>query len=189
MKTNSGICTIILYLLTAVCAANAQQTPESPAVPWRSAAESPASTPAVFYRLDLVIRELDGEKSIDNRKYSMWVKSGTGESTTAGSEVPYPGSSYSKEGTGTTKSIQYRSVGVSIFCDVKEGSGGPQLDLKLNISDALPPAKDLDAPVFRKVSLESKALLILGKPVTVGIVEDPASRHRYQVDVTATKLN
>jgi hypothetical protein len=27
-----------------------------------------------------------------------------------------------------------------------------------------------------------------GKPTTVSIVEDPASRHRFQVDVTATKL-
>jgi len=126
---------------------------------------------------------------MDSRTYSMWVKSGSTEKTTAGSEVPYPGTSYSKEGTATTKSIQYRSVGVSISCLVKEGCSGPQLELNLEISNALPPAKNVDAPVFRRISLRSNTLLNVGKPTPVGIVEDPAGRNRFHVEVTATKLN
>lgn len=190
MKAKCGILIVILSVLAAAGALHAQQTPEPAPASRRSSPESATSAPPVFYRLDLVIRELDGEKPVDTRRYSMWVQSGTAETTTAGSEIPYTSASYSsKEGTGTTKSIGYRSVGVSITCLVKESGAGPHLDLKLNISEALPPPQDLTASVYRKISLESKALLTPGKPTSVGIVEDPANRHRLQVEVTATKLN
>jgi hypothetical protein len=72
---------------------------------------------------------------------------------------------------------------------VEETDDSPKLDLKLEVSDAVPPAKDSDSPAFRKVSISSRALLPLGRPTTVGVVEDPASRRRFQVDVKATKLN
>jgi hypothetical protein len=61
------------------------------------------------------------------------------------------------------------------------------MDLLLEISDAIPPQRS-DAPAFRKVQLKSRALLPAGKPATVAVIEDPGSRHRFQVDVTATKL-
>jgi hypothetical protein len=106
----------------------------------------------------------------------------------AGSEVPYPSGSYAPSGSAPVKNIAYRSVGVSIDCSVKEGDDGPRLDLAMEISDALPPEKDSGTIAFRRVSINSRALLTLGKPTTVSITEDPGSRHRFQVDVTATKL-
>jgi hypothetical protein len=192
MNTRKCTLFVILFLLAAAQAIQAQQAPVPSPFPPRSAStssidESP-SRPAVFYRLDFVIREMDKEKLVDTRNYSLWVQSGVSESMNAGSEVPYSSGSYSTTGSGTTKSISYRSVGVSIACTVKEGEGNPQLDLMLNISDALPPEKDSDTPAFRKVSVNSKAMLSLGKSTTVSIVEDPGSRHRFQVDVTAIKL-
>jgi hypothetical protein len=192
MKAKSGILIVILFLLTAVYSLHAQQTPAPSPVPARSASigpfAEPASQPAIYYRLDFVIREMDREKLVDTRNYSLWVQSGAPESMNAGSEVPYSAGTFSTLSAGSTKNIAYRSVGVSIECMVKEGTDSPQLDLKLNISDALPPEKYSDTPAFRKVTLNSKALLTLGKPTTVSIVEDPGSRHRYQVDVTATRL-
>jgi len=131
---------------------------------------------------------MDGDKTVDTRNYSLWVQSGNAASMNAGSEVPYFSGSFSTAGSETAKNISYRSVGVSIQCLVKEGNGGPQLDLSLNISDALPPEKSSDTPAFRKVSLNSKAMLTVGLPTTVSIVEDPGSRRRYQVDVTAIEL-
>ena len=69
------------------------------------------------------------------------------------------------------------------------GDDGPKLTLKLNISDMLPPESGEEAPILRKITLDSNALLPLSKQTTVGIVEDTGSKHRFQVDVTATKLN
>jgi hypothetical protein len=195
MTGKKSMLMVILFVLTTVYAVQAQQPPASREEALRRlGVQGPppdelASQPEIFYRLDFVIREMDGEKPVDTRNYSLWVQSGVSENMTAGSEVPYPAGSFSTTGSATTKNIQYRSIGVSIDCMVKEGKDSPQLDLKLNISDALPPEKDSDTPAFRNITLDSKALLTLGKPTTVSVVEDPGSRHRYQVEVTATKLN
>jgi hypothetical protein len=192
MTGKKGTLLVILFVLTAAYAIQAQQPPATREETLRrfgiqSPSAEPDSQSAIYYRLDFVIREMDGDRLVDTRNYSLWVQSGAPESMTAGSEVPYPSGSYSTSG-GTTKNISYRNVGVSIECTVKEGNGSPQLDLKLNISDALPPEKDSDTPAFRRVSINSKALLTLGKSTTVGIVEDPGSRHRFKVEVTASKL-
>ncbi len=116
------------------------------------------------------------------------VQSGSAESIMAGSEVPYPGAAYVGSSGVPSKSISYRSVGVSINAAIKESDGSPRLDLNLEVSDVVPPQKESDAPAFRKVVLKCRALLSLGKPTIVGVMEDPASRHRFQVDVTAIKL-
>lgn len=182
MKAKSGIPIVIMFLFTAVCVLQAQERQERP-IPVRTTTTntSPESSSQStnFYRLDFVIREMDGERPVDKRNYSIWVQSGNGETIAAGSEVPYK---------GAANNIAYRSIGVSIMCTLKEANDRPQLELRLNVSDALPPEEEFGTPVFRNITLNSKALLALGKPTTVGIVEDPGSRHRYEVNVTATKL-
>ena len=132
---------------------------------------------------------MDGEKLVDTRHYSVWLQSGKPEKMTAGSQVPYSGPVYSTT-TGQTKSVQYRSVGVSLMSAINEIDGSPWLDLQLDVSDVAPPEKGADpsTPVFRSININSKAVLTLGKPVTVGSVEDPTSKRRFQVDATATKL-
>ena len=191
MKAKRGTFIAVLFLFVAVCVLRAQEKPsflpgQTP-FPSNHSDES-TSGPNTYYRLDFVIRELDGEKLVDTRNYSLWVQSGIANSTSAGSEVPYPSSSFSDTGSGTTRSISYRSIGVTISCRVKEDNEGPQLESKLNISDVLPPEQDSDPPTFRKITLDSRALLSLGKQTTIGIVEDPASRRRYEVNVITTKL-
>jgi hypothetical protein len=169
---------LILLIIAAAQIAGAQQL--RPPVPARAGfpPNEDDSQPAVYYRLDFLIREMDGEKLVDTRNYSLWVQSGIFERMNAGSEVPY----------STGSDIKYKSVGVSIGCRIREDSHSPQLELQMTISDALPPEKDSGKTAFRNVTLSSKALLSLNEPTTVSIVDDPASGHRFQVDVTATKL-
>jgi hypothetical protein len=193
MTRRIGIFIALLLLLPSTCAIQAQQTQGTPfgdiQKPRSVTTGSPdEAAPAIYYRLEFTIRELDREKLVDTRNYTLSVQSGIGESIIAGSEVPYPSSSYSPAGSAPVKNISYRSVGVSIHASMKESDDSPRLDLALEVSDALPPERGSDSPAFRKVVLNCRSLLPLGKPTTVGVVEDPASRHRFQVDVTATKL-
>ena len=186
MNRKKIIFLIILFLFVATQIVVAQQKPVSTIFSSRSANDD-ESQPAVYYRLDFTIRETDGDKPVDTRNYSLWVQSGIAERMTAGSEVPYFGATFNSS-SGSTRNINYRNVGISIDCTVKEGNNSPRLDLRLNISDVIPAEKDSDKTTFRNVTLDSRALLSLGKPTTVSIVEDPASGHRFQVDVTATRL-
>jgi len=62
------------------------------------------------------------EKNGRHSKLQPLGSSGVYETMAAGSEIPYPSSSFSSAGSGTTKNYNYRSVGVQINCTVKEGT-------------------------------------------------------------------
>ena len=180
-----GMILIALVSLAVIPVLNAQQAPAPPVPPAPPVSPAPRSPensakPISFYRLDFAIREMDGEKALDTRHYSLWLQAGDMERIQSSSEASY--------GIGDKKTV--KNVGVSFFCTVKETDSSPWLDLQLQISDFIPPEKAEGGtyPVARGIDIHSKAPLSLGKSVTVSSVEDPVSRHRFQVDVTATKL-
>ena len=185
MNPSKGFSLLILALLMAAPAIQAQQQPEPPvkdelnAKP-RLPVPNPLrkDKPEGFYRLDFVIREMDGEKVIDTRNYSMWVQMEREKTVKAVSEVRVPAGN----------SVNIKTIGVSISCYVSETDGLPWISVNASITDMMPPEKAGEAPVFRNIGLESMALLSLGKSATVGKVEDPITKHRFQVDVTGTKL-
>jgi hypothetical protein len=174
---------IAVALLTIIPFLPAQQAPAPPPPPIPSAPPKTAdvSKPEAFYRLDFAIREMEGDKLVDTRNYSLWVRAGHAESMKAGSEVPYSNSQ------GNTS---YRSTGVSIACTLKETDGSPWLSVNMDISGLAPVEKGAapSAPVFRSTSIGADAFLTLGKPTTVSSVDDPATKRRLVVDVTAIKL-
>ena len=97
MTRRIGIFTTLLFLFTATCVIQAQEkqgTPFGEIQKPRSATTSSSedAAPAIYYRLEFTIRELDRETSVDTRSYTLSVQSGVGESIMAGSEVPDPSS-------------------------------------------------------------------------------------------------
>jgi hypothetical protein len=183
-KAKKGAIIIALALLIAVPVLKAQQAPAIPspiAAPAPRVAADDSSKSKSFYRLDFAIREMDGEKVLDTRHYSLWLQTGEMERIQSSSEASYK--------TGEAK-LGFKNVGVSILSTVKESDGSPWLDLQLQISDFIPPEKGEEGsqPISRGIDIHSKAPLSLGKSVPVSSVEDPVTRHRFQVDVLTTKL-
>ncbi len=170
----------LLAIVPLLPAQKAQFTPaiEIPASPPKTA---DASKPVAFYLLEFVIREMEGEKSLNKSGYSLLVRAGQAAKMTAGSQVPYPTSS---------ANMAYRNIGVSIGCVLQEIDGNPWLSLNVDISGlaASEKAGDTYPPIFRSTNINADALLTLGKAMVVGSVDDPATKHRLQVEVTATKL-
>jgi hypothetical protein len=184
MTIKKATLVIAIGLLAVVPFLAAQQppVPPSPPVPASPPRMADSTKPAAFYRLDIAIREMEGEKLLDTRYYSIWTQIGRSERMTAGSEVPY------SSGKGSTN---YRSVGVSINCTLMEADGNPSLSMNLDISGVAPSEKGagLTSPVvFRSVSFSANSVLTPGKSTMIGSVDDPATRRRFQVEVTATKL-
>jgi hypothetical protein len=185
MNPAKGFFLLILALLTAIPSTQAQQQSEPPVKdelntkPWMLAPNPlRKDKPEGFYRLDFVIREMDGEKIVDTRNYSMWVQVEMQKTVKAVSEVRVPAGS----------SVNIKTIGVSISCYVSETDSLPWISMNASITDMMPPEKTGDAPLFRNIGIESMALLSPGKSVTVSKVEDPITKHRFQVDVTGTKL-
>jgi hypothetical protein len=184
MKKTTLVIAIVLLAITPFLPAQQPPVPPSPPVPASPPRMADSTKPAVFYRLDFAIREMEGEKLLDTRNYSLWAQAGRSEKMTAGSEVPYASSS---------SNMSYRKVGVSINCTLTETDGNPSLWLNLEMSGVAPseksadPAMQLMQVVFRSVSFSADAVLTPGKSTMIGSVDDPATKRRFQVDVTATK--
>jgi len=185
MNPGKGFLLLILALLTALPCIQAQQQSEPPVKDEldgkpRLPVPNPRrqDKPEGFYRLDFVIREMDGEKVLDTRNYSMWVQVEMQKTVKAVSEVRVPAGN----------SVNIKTIGVSISCYVSETDGLPWINMNASITDMMPPENAGDFPAFRNIGMESIAPLSLGKSVTVSKVEDPITKHRFQVDVTGTKL-
>ncbi len=66
------------------------------------------------------------------------------------------------------------------------GSGTLQLRIKADLSSIPPDASSGDAmPPIRQMRIEEAVLVPLNHPVIIFAGEDPASRHQFQLEVTA----
>ncbi len=170
---------VIVIALIAAVPAIAQQTP--------------AKQEVSFYRLDLVLRELEDTKLMNTRSYSMWLSSGEGRgggaSVRAGNETPIVNTTAGEK----PASVSYRTVGVNLDCRLAESDSGPILQMNGSISSVIAPGQDvvnkMVLPVFRTISLNAYTLLPLGKATLISSADDPGSKRRFQLEVTATKLN
>jgi hypothetical protein len=43
-------------------------------------------------------------------------------------------------------------------------------------------------PVVRQIKISGNTLLVVGKPIVIGSVDDPNSKRSFQLEVTVTKL-
>lgn len=145
-----------------------------------------AQTPEAnrFYKLDFVVKEVEGAKVLNSRAYSTTVstdaKSG-GCSIRTGNRVPTPTSA-------DTKQFTYIDVGVNFDCNAAhEVDNELALRLTAEVSSTLqePPAAQ---PVIRQNRWSSAVIVPLKKPTIVFSSDDATTRRQMQVELTATPL-
>lgn len=174
---------IALMLLVAV-AAIAQDTQEKPSPTALYAKRNP-------YRLDFTIKELDDNKVVNTRSYSMVMESAEDNRRSygevkAGSRVPIV--TANKDGQPTT---QYMDVGVSIEGQLNlRGDNNMMFDCHVEVSSLVTagPGTAAGLPIVRSVRSQTTSELVIGKTNQIASVDDPVSTHRFQIEVTATKL-
>lgn len=146
-----------------------------------------------FFKLALVIYELDDGKRTNQRDYMMIGRTeNLPSSIRVATRVPI-----TTEEKGKDKAYTYIDAGLNIRCSMKE-----QVDRRLQFhcdiemssfvrpeqiassGNNIPPA-----PVLRTTRTESWALLTLGKPAALTTVDDINSTKRMQIEVTATKID
>jgi hypothetical protein len=65
------------------------------------------------------------------------------------------------------------------------------LNVKSDVSSVVPPESgrgESSTPPVRQVKIEASTIAALGKATVVGVIDDPNSKHQYQLEVTVTKL-
>jgi hypothetical protein len=177
------ILTIVLMLLaaTAVIAQETKQESKPPAHNDFEWARNP-------YRLDFVIKELDDAKVVNSRTYSMLTQSSEDRGRSfgevkAGSRVPVV--TTGKDGQNSTV---YMDVGVNINAQLwVMTNSNLLLSSSIEVS-SLADAQSGANPIVRQIRTNTTGEITAGKSNQLAIVDDPTSKHRFEIDVTPTKL-
>lgn len=142
------------------------------------------AAPPKFFKLDFVVKELEGAKVLNARTYSVVVSVQTDSppcSIRTGSKVPYS--------TGGTQ-YSYLDVGVSIDCRaVKEAPGGLSLRVDADVSSVLESTTPTNLPpIVRQNKWASNVVVPLRKPTVIFSSDDLTTKRQMQVEITATPI-
>lgn len=152
-----------------------------------------ASKPLAAFRLDFSLNESEDGHKINSRRYSMNIVPGYTSSNEIkiGSRVPVEG----KQGE-----MQYIDVGTSIWSRMTERGEGVELEVRAEISNFANPHSGgagseggerenrSSMPLLRQLRINASTVAMPGKPTVVGIVDDPNSKHQFELEVTVTKI-
>ncbi|MGO4883365.1 MAG: hypothetical protein ACLP59_21485 [Bryobacteraceae bacterium] len=132
-----------------------------------------------YYRLDFVVKELDGEKVTNSRHYLTTMAAGDHKATIRnGNKVPLQ--------AGGTTGMTYIDVGVNIDCHgLKEADGSVTLLVVAEISNA---TSAVQPPLIRQTKWDSDVIVPIGKPTVLFSSDDVASKGQMQLELTATPI-
>lgn len=148
------------------------------------------AAPAKFYKLDFVVREMEGGKVLNTRAYSMITsdkeKINDHSEIRTGSKVPY---STHADGSQYT----FLDVGVSFDCyHMVETRDTMSLVLVADISSVVQepasPSAPTRPPVVRQNKWNSGVIVPLKKPTVVFSSDDLTTKRQMQVELTATPI-
>ncbi len=134
---------------------------------------------STVYRVDLVIREKENGTPVNTRNYQMLLEDKAVGKVRASNRVPIP----------YEKGFQYMDVGLSMDCQVVEREEDVSVAIQMEISDFASPGQERGGPpLVRSIRSEVKTGIPVGKPTVVSVVDDTATKRRYELEVTATKV-
>jgi hypothetical protein len=142
------------------------------------------AAPVKFYKLDFVVKEVDGTRVLNTRSYSFLTSTKTigfggpaGSGIRTGNKVPVAGGGY-------------LDVGVSIDCyEAKETEVGLSLSVTADVSNI--PAEStvpVNGQVIRQNKWRSNVVVPLKKPTVIFSSDDLTSKHQMQLELTATPI-
>jgi hypothetical protein len=143
------------------------------------------------YRLDYSFNEVADGKIVNTRHYSMNLTSGNSNEIKIGTRVPVAVAS--SPSAPTSMQYQYLDVGTSIWSQLREHSDELTLAVRAEVSNldvgtSAPGGTLALPPVVRQIKIDGETLLVVGKPIVIGSVDDPNSKRQFQLEVTITKL-
>ena len=149
-----------------------------------SFAQTERESPNGFFHLDFVTKELDDNKVINTRTYSLTVSDKAPGSIRTGSRVPV------STGNNPTQ-FTYIDLGVNIDCrDVRELPGQLTLSVSADISAANTEtgSSSNPNPVIRQYKWGSTVIVPFRKATHIFSSEDLGSKRKFQLELTATPI-
>jgi hypothetical protein len=129
--------------------------------------------PRTFYRLDYLIAATEAGKAPAHSSYTLNVEDNGMSEVRLGANVPLGGGSMA---------TPRQDVGVHVRGEIH--LAGEQVSLR---SDVELSAMD-EPPAVRKMVAHTTVMVTPGKPAIIARMDDPTSHRRYEVTVTATRV-
>lgn len=175
-----------LLLGSMLAKAQEEQANKPGAKELMAAAEKLSKPPVSVYRLDYKVYEVEGGKRTNSRSYTVFVRTlHYSAHLRTGNRVPI--------NVGTSGGYQYQDVGMNIDSSIDEQEGKLLVSTVLDMKSIAPSepgsANPTGNPVFRNLRLDDVTLAVAGKPTLVGSIDDVTSNRRYEIEVTATKID
>jgi hypothetical protein len=171
---------LLVVLFAAVAFLQAQDPPKK---------ESPPAPKKATYKIDFKLYEQEDGKRINQREYSMVVaapsRGSSQGSVRIGTRVPV---SYEE------KKTTYMNVGLELIYRLSQDEDKVWANIDVDINSFALPEQNADPrvggmPILRNSHLTVETSVTPGKPQVVSSIDDPGSKKRTLVEVTATKLD
>jgi hypothetical protein len=183
---NRLVCFATVAVLLAAGAGRAIAQQDGTETKAAAAAEQPA--PKHYYRLNFVLRETDKDKVLNQRTFSLDISAEASRARNAtppewwnvrsGTRVPVSGS----------QGVNYMDVGVNLDVRAEEVPEGLQMQITSEISSlGTESGLGVANPAIRQLKVRSALLAPIGRPTTVFTADDPASTHRFELEVVSTR--
>jgi len=144
------------------------------------AQEKQESKPLNIYRVNFSVYEKEDGRLLNTRRYSVQLEEGGDCMIRASSRVPIQ----PEEGK-----FVYMDVGINLDCNVRERGDHVALEVALELSDfAAPDQERARQPLLRTIRTRVKTALAFDKPTAVSQVDDAATKRRYELEVTVSKV-
>ena len=130
------------------------------------------------YRLDYLVSVTEVGKAASTSRYTMSVGENEHGELRAGANVPLSSSS---------STSPRQDVGLLLRCQVAR-AGEDLIMHQITEISGTDDRGEQGPRTIRKVTMNDDAVATLGTPTVIASVEEPATRARYEVTVTATKL-
>ncbi len=181
---------VMLALASRSAVAQGDKPAEKPELAAQSGSAAVVAKKALnVYRLDFALSEFVDGKKVNTRTYTVTAREDEMNKLRSGARYPIESGTDAK-----STQFQYLDIGVSIDCRVVERDGYLELNAAIDSSSvSWPEAADAHSapnqPVISQMKSDVRSLIRPGTPTMISSMEDPASKRRFQVDVTATKTN
>ncbi|HUO17410.1 MAG TPA: hypothetical protein VMX38_20685 [Verrucomicrobiae bacterium] len=190
MRRITSVITALLFAISLLPfvgnpkTASAQEKSNSTNAP---AAEQPMNA----YRVDLAFNEMEDGKKVNTRHYSIDLTAGRPDEIKIGTRIPVATSDSSTTQASGNTQYQYIDLGTSVEAQLINHEQELHISGEISSIDttAGPERSATLLPVVRQIRIQGSTALVLGKPIVIGIADDPNSKRQFQLEATVTKLN
>ena len=142
-----------------------------------------------IYKIDVLLTESEGGKTVNSRSYTMLVNDGDTGRIRQGDRIPINVGSgiASKEGS-VPNQIQYLDVGFNLDCTLRYADDSLQLGMILDMSSLAPEQGASANPIVRQQRYQIASPSQPGKRSVIANVDELDGKRRLQIETLLTQV-